>query len=160
MRDVAAEDDPLFVVSLVRIFGIQVNKGVNEQTYGNEETRNCGQDGEHEYQRHDLGGALGVGPEDMVDLLELAVPERLLVGGRRGDRIAGYLDVEDFLLEAFGGAEGGDHEGGFEGVVQDGELDGEIALLLWYMLEYEECLIDYGKHGVDVQSQRSPFRCP
>lgn len=69
----------------------------------------------------------------MVDLLELAVAQGLLVD--EGLDVVGgahHLDVEDGFLEAGGRrAERGQQHGGLEGLWGDGELDGEVGLFLY-----------------------------
>lgn len=84
----------------------------------------------------------------MVDLLELAVAQGLLVdegldvvGGAR------HLDVEDGSLEAGGRcAERGQHHGGLEGLRGDGELDGEVGLFLYVCVCVGGLLLEYTRY--------------
>lgn len=67
-----------------------------------------GNDGSGEHERDDLGGTYGIGTEDMVDPLELAVTQwlrrcRMCSGG---GCVALDGDVEDSDIERSGGAKG------------------------------------------------------
>lgn len=100
-------------------------------TYTAPDSRNGSHDGEREGGRHDLGRGLLAGAEDVVDLLELAVAQGLLVGQRLGVvRGTHHRDVEGGGLQARGRPERPDHDGGLEGLGGDGELDGEVGLFL------------------------------
>ena len=52
-------------------------------TYANEQNRERRKNGQHEEERDHLGRAPRIGAEDVVDLVLLAIPHRLLVLGRR-----------------------------------------------------------------------------
>lgn len=81
--------------------------GIN--TYGSKQKRYGGQNGKNKNDRDNLGRALGVVAEDMVDLVELAVAQGFLVDEGLGGRVAHHLHVEDVFDEAGGGAERGDN---------------------------------------------------
>lgn len=75
------------------------------RTYSSEKNRHSGQNCKNEEHRNDLGTALGICSEDVVDLLQLSISQRLLVF--RQWRIGVRLDVqiEDMVAKCLGGAE-------------------------------------------------------
>lgn len=64
----------------------------------------------------------------MVDLLELAVPQRLLVLRLRDVGVVLHLEVEDVAAVGFGGAERGEEEGCLEGLFGGEELYWQVFL--------------------------------
>jgi hypothetical protein len=64
----------------------------------------------------------------MVDLFQLAIPQRLLIFRLREIGIVLYLEVKDMAAVRSGGAEGGDDECGLEVLLGGEELDGEVFL--------------------------------
>ena len=97
-------------------------------TYANEQSRHGGEHGEHEDQADDLGRALGVRAEGMLDLGLLAVTHRLLVRRRRVIRVKLDVDVKDLGRERLGAAKGADDDAGLEWLGGKEELDGEVGL--------------------------------
>lgn len=100
-------------------------------TYAKQQSRHSGHDPKREHQRDDLGRALGVRLEDVVDFGLLAVADGLLVRGPWRVGVELGLEVEEVRVQALGGAEGGDDDRGLEGLGCEEELDGDLLLGLW-----------------------------
>jgi hypothetical protein len=64
----------------------------------------------------------------VVDLVQLSVPQRLLVFRLGDGGVVGHLDVKDVVRDGVGGAEGSDEEGCLEGFLGGEELDGEVLV--------------------------------
>ena len=99
-------------------------------TYANEKSRDSSHDGQCEDERDKDGGAARVSTEDVVDLRQLSVTQRLLVGRGCDAGVDRDLDIKDGRFKAFGRAEGSDDEGCLEGLRRGEQLDGNVLLSL------------------------------
>jgi hypothetical protein len=99
-------------------------------THADEQGGDSSRDGQRKEQRDELGWALGVGAEDVVDLGLLAVSERLLVHGGKCVLVELDLDVKYVLLVALSLAERGQNQRSLEGLGRGQELDGDVGVFL------------------------------
>lgn len=105
-------------------------------TYTDEQGRHRGSYSQSKEERDDLWWAPGVGPENMVNLLLLAVPHRLLVVRCRSVGIRPDLDVEDGRVVAIGRAKRADNYGSLERLRGNQKLDGDVLLGLFAAVSY------------------------
>lgn len=96
------------------------------RTYGEKEDGNGGKDGGGEEEGDYLGWRLGVGSEDVVDFLELAVSKGLV---RRGNRVGGILlelELEDLRVVASSRAKRSDEDLRLKRLRGGHELDRDV----------------------------------
>lgn len=122
---VAAEGDPLS--QHVSTVWTRKREGI---AYANKQCRQSRNDCEREEERDGLGRALGVGAEDVADLVPLAVAEGLLVRRRRDIRVGIDLDLKYGLVYPFSETKGGEDNGCLERLGSDEELDREVLVRL------------------------------
>lgn len=98
-------------------------------TYADEKHGHGREDGSGKGEGDDLGGVLGIGAEDVVNLGALPVAQGRLVGGA-GVGVALDVDVKDGRDNGLGGAKGTEDNLGLERLLRLKELDGEVLLRL------------------------------
>ena len=99
-------------------------------TYANEKSRDSSHDGQCEDQRDNDRGTARVGAEDVVDLRQLSVTQRLLVGRDCDAGVDRDLYIKNGRYKTFGRAEGSDDEGCLEGLGRGEQLGGNVLLSL------------------------------
>jgi hypothetical protein len=99
-------------------------------TYSSEKNWHSSQNSKNKKQRNDLWAALRVCSEDVMNLLQLSISQRLLIFWKRRIRVRFNFKIEDMIAKCLGGAEGGKEEGGSEGLSGCQELDWEVFLCL------------------------------
>ncbi len=99
-------------------------------TYANEKSRDSGHDGQCEDERDKDRRASRVGAEDVVDLRQLSVTQRLLVGRGCDAGVNRDLDIKNGRYKTLGRAEGSDDERCLEGLGRGEQLDGNVLLSL------------------------------
>jgi hypothetical protein len=100
-------------------------------TYANQQRGKGGSHRQPEDERDNLGRALRIRAENVVNLGLFAVTQGLFVGGGRRVGILLNLDLENRSVKALRSAEGGEDDGCLKRLGRDAQLDGEFLLRLW-----------------------------
>lgn len=121
--DIGTEICPLFIVRIN-------HHQLIEQTYGSKQDWYSSNYRQYEKEGNNHWSALWICSEDVVDLVQLSISQRLLILWQRDVGIGLDLEVKDVVTECLGRAEGGQEEGGAERLAREEKLDWEVFLCL------------------------------